>query len=70
LTSEVLPASDVPLGRLHGRVTKEKLNLLEFPSSILSVTLFEKTPILCALDAPDADAEFTENVNQLILFDI
>ena len=37
---------------------------------ILSVTLFEKTPILCALQAPDADTEFTENVNQLILFDI
>src|SRR6266481_6503177 len=37
---------------------------------ILSVTLFEKTPILCALQAPDADVEFTENVNQLILFDI
>jgi Domain of unknown function (DUF4372)/Transposase DDE domain len=37
---------------------------------ILSVTLFEKTPILCALQAPDAEAEFTENVNQLILFDI
>ena len=37
---------------------------------ILSVTLFEKTPTLCALQAPDADAEFTENVNQLILFDI
>jgi hypothetical protein len=37
---------------------------------ILSVTLFEKTPILCALQAPDPDAEFTENVNQLILFDI
>jgi hypothetical protein len=37
---------------------------------ILSVTLFEKTPILCALQVPDADAEFTENVNQLILFDI
>ena len=37
---------------------------------ILSVTLFEKTPILCALQASDADAEFTENVNQLILFDI
>ena len=37
---------------------------------ILSVTLFEKTPILCALQAPDADAEFRENVNQLILFDI
>src|ERR1017187_2581824 len=37
---------------------------------ILSVTLFEKTPILCALEAPEADAEFAENVNQLILFDI
>ena len=33
----------------------------------LSVTLFEKTPILCALQAPEADAEFAENVNQLIL---
>ena len=37
---------------------------------ILSVTLFEKTPILCALQAPEADADFAENVNQLILFDI
>ena len=37
---------------------------------ILSVTLFEKTPILCALQALEADAEFAENVNQLILFDI
>jgi hypothetical protein len=37
---------------------------------ILSVTLFEKTSILCALQAPEADAEFAENVNQLILFDI
>ena len=36
---------------------------------ILSLTLFEKTPILCALQAIDADAIFTENVNQLILFD-
>jgi len=27
--SEVLPASDVPFDRLHGRVTKKKLNLLE-----------------------------------------
>ena len=35
---------------------------------ILSVTLFEKTPILCALQAIDQDANFTENVNQLILF--
>jgi hypothetical protein len=37
---------------------------------ILSVTLFEKTTILCALQTPEADAEFAESVNQLILFDI
>jgi hypothetical protein len=36
---------------------------------ILSVTLFEKTPISCALHAIDVDANFAENVNQLILFD-
>jgi Domain of unknown function (DUF4372)/Transposase DDE domain len=37
---------------------------------ILSVTLFEKTPILCALQALDTGANFAENVNQLILFDL
>ena len=37
---------------------------------ILSVTLFEKAPILCALQAFDADTDFAENVNQLILFDL
>ena len=36
---------------------------------ILSLTLFEKTPILCALQAIDQDANFAENANQLILFD-
>jgi Domain of unknown function (DUF4372)/Transposase DDE domain len=36
---------------------------------ILSITLFEKTPILCALQAIDVEANFAENVNQLILFD-
>ncbi len=36
---------------------------------ILSLTLFEKTPILCALQAIDPDVNSTENVNQLILFD-
>jgi len=36
---------------------------------ILSVTLFEKTPILSALQAIDMDADFAENINQLILFD-
>ena len=37
---------------------------------ILSVTLFEKTPILYALQDFDTDADFAENVNQLILFDL
>jgi hypothetical protein len=36
---------------------------------VLSVTLFEKTPISCALQAIDVEANFAENVNQLILFD-
>jgi hypothetical protein len=36
---------------------------------ILSVSLFENTPILCALQAIDEDANFADNVNQLILFD-
>jgi hypothetical protein len=36
---------------------------------ILSVTIFEKTPISCALQAIDVEANFAENVNQLILFD-
>jgi hypothetical protein len=31
--------------------------------------LFEKTPISCALQASDVEANFAENVNQLILFD-
>ena len=36
---------------------------------ILSLTLFEKTPILCALQAIDQGDYFVENANQLILFD-
>jgi hypothetical protein len=36
---------------------------------ILSLTLFEKTPILCVLQAIDQNANFAENANQLILFD-
>jgi len=36
---------------------------------ILSVTLFEKTPILQALQAPDSQDDPLVNVNQLILFD-
>jgi hypothetical protein len=36
---------------------------------ILSVTLFEKTPILRALQAPDFENESNDSGNQLILFD-
>src|SRR5215469_15313500 len=36
---------------------------------VLSVTVFEKTPISCALQAIDTDANFAENANQLILFE-
>ena len=36
---------------------------------ILSLTLFEKTPILCALQAINQDANFAENVKRLIPFD-
>jgi len=36
---------------------------------ILSVTLFEKTPILQALQASDSDSDLSDPGNQLILFD-
>jgi len=36
---------------------------------ILSLTLFEKTPILQALQAPDSQQELSDPANQLILFD-
>jgi hypothetical protein len=37
---------------------------------VLSVTLFEKTPILQALQASDSQGELSVNANQLILFDL
>ena len=37
---------------------------------ILSVTLFEKTPILRALQAPDSDSDLFDIGNQLILFSL
>jgi hypothetical protein len=37
---------------------------------ILSVTLFEKTPILRALQAPAFENELSDSGNQLILFDL
>jgi hypothetical protein len=36
---------------------------------ILSVTLFEKTPILRALQAPGFETDLADNCNQLNLFD-
>ena len=36
---------------------------------ILSLTLFEKTPISCVLQTSDEDANFIDNVNQLFLFE-
>ena len=37
---------------------------------ILSVTLFEKTPILQALQPPNSQEELLSSANQLILFDL
>ena len=37
---------------------------------ILSVTLFEKTPVLRALQASDFNNELDDSSNQLILFDL
>ena len=37
---------------------------------ILSVTLFEKTPILQALQPPDSQNDLLASANQLILFDL
>jgi hypothetical protein len=36
---------------------------------VLSVTLFEKTPILQALQPPDSQQDLLNSANQLILFD-
>jgi hypothetical protein len=37
---------------------------------VLSVTLFEKTPILQALQPPDSQQDLPSSANQLILFDL
>jgi hypothetical protein len=36
---------------------------------VLSVTLFEKSPILQALQPPDSQQDLLSSANQLILFD-
>jgi hypothetical protein len=59
-------------GETRAAIVRKRLGLeasLYRILQILSLTLFEKTPILCALHAIDPDANFAENVNQLILFD-
>ena len=37
---------------------------------MLSLTLFEKTPTLRALQAPDSESDLGDSSNQLILFDL
>jgi hypothetical protein len=37
---------------------------------ILSVTLFEKTPILRALQADDSQSDLLDHANQFLLFDL
>jgi len=54
-------------------IVRKKLGLetsLYQTLQILSITLFEKTPIRYALQPLDTDANFAENLNQLILFDL
>jgi Transposase DDE domain len=53
-------------------IIRKRLGLEASPYQILqilSVTLFEKTPILQALQAPDSHIELLDPGNQLILFD-
>jgi len=55
--------------RCHGQFSRFLEASLYQILQILSLTLFEKTPILCALQSVALDSNFTENANQLILFD-
>ncbi|MEK6601121.1 MAG: IS4 family transposase, partial [Candidatus Binatota bacterium] len=53
-------------------IVRKRLNLkrsLHSILQILSVSLFEKMPILQALSAPECDEINHESSNQLILFD-
>jgi hypothetical protein len=45
------------------------MSLYQIPQ-ILSVTLFEKTPILQALQPPDSQDDLLSSANQLILFEL
>jgi hypothetical protein len=68
------PANSAAIGKgeTWAAIVRKRLGLEASLYQILqipSLTLFEKTPILCALQAIDPDANFAENINQLILFD-
>ena len=59
-------------GETWAAIVRKRLGLEASLYQILQIpspTLFEKTPILCALQAVDPDENFAENINQLILFD-
>ena len=54
-------------------IARKRLNLeasLYQTLQILSVNLFERTPISQALEPPDIDANLLGDSNQLILFDL
>ena len=57
--SEVLPASDVSFRRLHRRVTKEKLNLFEFATSLMAQAGASATKIVrCQMVNADSFGEY------------
>jgi hypothetical protein len=62
-----VPSSFRPTGEILASIMRKRLGLeasLSQTLQILSVTLFERTPILCALQTIDGEANFAENVNQ------
>jgi hypothetical protein len=55
----------VAIVRMRSRVQASFCQILQ----ILSLTLFEKIPILRALEAADSENKIPDNANQLILLD-
>ncbi len=55
----------VAIVRMRSRVQASFYQILQ----ILSLTLFEKIPILRGLEAADSENKLPDNANQLILFD-
>jgi hypothetical protein len=66
----VAQAGDVK-GKVTGSGLKSAENIAVYQTlQILSVTLFEKTPILQALQTFDIDDNLLQDANQLILFNL